>query len=240
MCFPGYSYHKQFFLFIAFASIISAPPLRKILAAPLCVATTNQIWKLNRGRNKSQCEQSTRNKLLGCSKTSAQWFTYARCIAWILVTRSERGVIPNRRCRNAWLVTDHAIKRTLKKLRRNNIVQRKRTDLHESRNLRDLHRLPELREMRELHKWPSCEHFAECTRRPCWSCTGCTEQIAQIAQVARGSFACSAKITQIAQSHASTPPKLKQTNKKAINDKNAQNHSRFYSLYNDSKNVVII
>ena len=35
MCFPGYSYHKQFFLFIAFASIISAPPLRKILAAPL-------------------------------------------------------------------------------------------------------------------------------------------------------------------------------------------------------------
>jgi len=35
MCFPGYSYDKQFFLFIAFASIISAPPLRKILAAPL-------------------------------------------------------------------------------------------------------------------------------------------------------------------------------------------------------------
>jgi len=35
MRFPGYSYHKQFFLFIALASIISAPPLRKILAAPL-------------------------------------------------------------------------------------------------------------------------------------------------------------------------------------------------------------
>ena len=35
MCFPGYSYHKQFFLFIAFASKISAPPRRKILAAPL-------------------------------------------------------------------------------------------------------------------------------------------------------------------------------------------------------------
>ena len=40
MCFPGYSYHKQFFLFIAFASIISAPPLRKILAAPLIVLDT--------------------------------------------------------------------------------------------------------------------------------------------------------------------------------------------------------
>jgi len=30
-----YSNHKQFFLFKAFASITSAPPLRKILAAPL-------------------------------------------------------------------------------------------------------------------------------------------------------------------------------------------------------------
>ena len=34
MCFPGYSYHKQFFLFIAFASIISAPPLEKSWLRP--------------------------------------------------------------------------------------------------------------------------------------------------------------------------------------------------------------
>jgi len=33
--FLDYSNHKQFFLYKAFASIISAPPLRKILAAPL-------------------------------------------------------------------------------------------------------------------------------------------------------------------------------------------------------------
>jgi len=33
--FLDYSNHKQFFLFKAFASIASAPPLRKILAAPL-------------------------------------------------------------------------------------------------------------------------------------------------------------------------------------------------------------
>ena len=33
--FLDYSNHKQFFLFKAFASITSAPPLRKILAAPL-------------------------------------------------------------------------------------------------------------------------------------------------------------------------------------------------------------
>ena len=33
--FLGYSNHKPFFLFKAFASITSAPPLRKILAAPL-------------------------------------------------------------------------------------------------------------------------------------------------------------------------------------------------------------
>ena len=33
--FPDFSNHKQFFLFKAFASITSAPPLRKILAAPL-------------------------------------------------------------------------------------------------------------------------------------------------------------------------------------------------------------
>jgi len=43
MCFPGYSYHKQFFLFIAFASIISAPPPRKILAAPLLSMVPN-FW----------------------------------------------------------------------------------------------------------------------------------------------------------------------------------------------------
>ena len=34
--FLDYSNHKQFFLFKAFASITSAPPLRKILAAPPC------------------------------------------------------------------------------------------------------------------------------------------------------------------------------------------------------------
>jgi len=34
MCFPGYSYHKQFFLFIGFASIISAPPLEKSWLLP--------------------------------------------------------------------------------------------------------------------------------------------------------------------------------------------------------------
>jgi len=34
MCFPGYSYHKQFFLFIAFASIISAPPQKNPGCAP--------------------------------------------------------------------------------------------------------------------------------------------------------------------------------------------------------------
>ena len=33
--FLDYSYYKQFFLFKAFASTTSAPPLRKILAAPL-------------------------------------------------------------------------------------------------------------------------------------------------------------------------------------------------------------
>jgi len=36
--FLDYSYHKQFFLFKAFASITSAPPVRKILAAPLVPA----------------------------------------------------------------------------------------------------------------------------------------------------------------------------------------------------------
>ena len=36
--FLDYSNHKQFFFFKAFASIASAPPLRKILAAPLVVS----------------------------------------------------------------------------------------------------------------------------------------------------------------------------------------------------------
>ena len=37
--FFDYSNHKQFFLYKAFASITSAPPLRKILAAPLVAFT---------------------------------------------------------------------------------------------------------------------------------------------------------------------------------------------------------
>ena len=40
--FLDYSYHKQFFLFKAFAFITSVPPLRKILAAPLCECHTNK------------------------------------------------------------------------------------------------------------------------------------------------------------------------------------------------------
>jgi len=47
--FLDYSYHKQFFLFKAFASITSAPPLRKILAAPLLL--TKLLWFFSAANN---------------------------------------------------------------------------------------------------------------------------------------------------------------------------------------------
>ena len=101
----------------------------KSTANNACMETTNHIRKLDLGRNKSQCEQSTRNKLLGCTKTSTQRSTYDRYIVWILDTRGERGVTPNRWSRNTWWAAEHTIKRTLKKLRQSNSVQQKQLKL---------------------------------------------------------------------------------------------------------------
>jgi len=75
MCFPGYSYHKQFFLFIAFASIISAPPLRKILAAPLIRSLKWQsFYKEGKRKNLAVLAETPQLKVFFSAKLSSSNF----------------------------------------------------------------------------------------------------------------------------------------------------------------------
>jgi len=89
-----------------------------------CMETTNHIRKFNRRRNKSQCEQRTRNKLLDYSQTIVQRPTYDRYIIRNMDTRGERRVNSIRWSRNDWRVPEHTIKETLEKLHQSNFVQR--------------------------------------------------------------------------------------------------------------------
>ena len=101
----------------------------KSTANNTCMETTNHIRKRDRGRNKSQCRQSTRNKAPDWNKISKQRSIYDRCIAWILNTRGEREVTPNHWFKNTWWTAEHTIKKPLKKLREDNSVQLKQLKL---------------------------------------------------------------------------------------------------------------
>ena len=76
----------------------------KSTANNTCMETTNHIRKRDRGWNKSQCRQSTRNKAPDCNKINKQRSIYDRCIG--------REVTPNHWFRNTWWTAEHTIKKT--------------------------------------------------------------------------------------------------------------------------------